>query len=136
MLLEKYMGQESVPFNSSVLNKWIQVLLQCHFKSSTAHMLHGRQDLTMNTVSLGVVEALARQSLLPLSIVGFVLRREMQVEVAVHSVLRNHSVAESTFIRTAALRRRQLCPHVNWITQLGAPERLLGSPHALLGERG
>lgn len=98
--------------------------MQCHFKSSTAHILHGRQDYAMNTVSLGVVVALARQSLLPLSIVGFILWREMQVEVAVHSVLRNHSMAESTFIRTAALRRRQLCPHVNCITQLRTPERL------------
>lgn len=48
----------------------------------------------------------------------------MRVEVAVHSVLRNHSVAESTFVRTAALRRRQLRPHVSCITQLRAPERL------------
>ena len=55
----------------------------------------------------------------------------MQVEVAVHSVLRNHGVAESTLIRAAAaaaaaaaLRRRQLCPHVTCITQLRAPERL------------
>lgn len=78
----------------------------------------------MNTVSLGVVVALARQSLLPLSIVGFILRREMQVEVAVHLLLRNHSMAESTFIRTAALRRHQLCPHVNYITQHRGPERL------------
>lgn len=75
--------------------------------------------------------ASARQSLPPPSIVGFVLRREMQVEVAVHSVLRNHGVAESTLIRAAAaaaaaaaLRRRQLCPHVTCITQLRAPERL------------
>lgn len=78
----------------------------------------------MNTVSLGVVVALAHQSLLPMSIVGFTLRRTMRVEVAFHSVLRNLSVAESTFIRTAALSRRQLCPHVNCITQLRAPERL------------
>ena len=48
----------------------------------------------------------------------------MRVEVAVHSVLRNHSVAESTFVRAAALRRRQLCPHVNRVAQLRAPERL------------
>lgn len=78
----------------------------------------------MNTVSLGAVVASAHQSLLPLSIVGFTLRREMRVEVTVHSVLRNHSMAKSTFIRTAALRRRNLCHHVNCITQLRAPERL------------
>lgn len=90
----------------------------------------------MNTVSLGVVVALAHQSLLLLSIAGFILRREMRVEVAVHLVLRNHSVAESTFIRTAVLRRHQLCPlHATCITQLRTPERLLGSPYALLGER-
>lgn len=99
-------------------------LIAVLFQSSTAHILHGRQVQTMNTVSLGAVVASARQSLLPLSIVTFILRREMRVEVAVHSVLRNHSVAESTFIRAAALRRRHLCPHVNCLTQLRAPERL------------
>lgn len=50
----------------------------------------------------------------------------MWVEVAVHSLLRHHSVAESTFIRTAARRRLQLCPHISCITQLRAPEGLQG----------
>lgn len=44
--------------------------------------------------------------------------------MAVHSVLRNHSVAESTFIRTAALRHCHLCPRFNCITQLRAPQML------------
>lgn len=78
----------------------------------------------MRTVSVRGVVASARRSLVPLSVVSFTLRREMRVEVAVHSVLRNHSVAESTFIRTAALRRRQFCPHISCIAQIRAPERL------------
>lgn len=49
----------------------------------------------------------------------------MRVEVAVHSVLRNHGVAESTFIGAAAARRRrQLRPHVGPLAQPRAPERL------------
>ena len=131
-ILEKYNGQESVPFNSSVLNKMDSSLIAVSFSNPVQriHFMAGGTR-TMDTVSLGAVVASACQSLLLLSTVGFVFRREMQVEVAVHSVLRNHGVAESTFIRAAAaaaaaaaLRRRQLCPHVTCITQLRAPERL------------
>lgn len=55
---------------------------------------------------------------------GFIFRGEMQVKVAVHLVLGNHGVAEGTFIWTAALRLRRLCPHADGIAQLGAPQGL------------
>lgn len=67
--------------------------------------------------------ASSHQSLLLLSLVCFILMREMQVEVAVHLVWRNHSIAESTF-RSAALRCLQLCPHSSCITQIRYPDRL------------
>lgn len=73
--------------------------------------------------------ASALQSLPPVSIVIFILGREMRVEVAVHSVLRNHGVAERTLVRTAALRCRHLCPHVDHIiAPLRAPEKLQSQP--------
>lgn len=65
------------------------------------------------------------QYLLPLSVPGLVLSREMQVEVAVHLLIGNHSVAESAFVRTAALHHFQLRPNISrTITQLRTPERL------------
>ena len=120
VIFENKHRQQSVPFNS-ILNKWIQVLLQCHLKSCTALVLHGRLDWTMKSE---VVGTFAHQSLLPMSLIVFILRREMRIEVAVHLVLRNHSMAESAFIRAAARRRLQLCPHINCITQPRAPDRL------------
>lgn len=60
------------------------------------------------------------------SVVVSVLVREMRVEVAVHPLLRNHGVAEGTFVGAAATlrRRRHLRPHVDCVAQLGPPERL------------
>lgn len=80
--------------------------------------------------SLEVAGSFASRSPLPLSIVSLSFRGAVRVEVAVHSVLRNHGMAESAFIRAAAAAAaaawscRQLRPHINCITQLGAPERL------------
>lgn len=96
--------------------------MQCKFNPVQRTYFTAGRTQTVNTVSPGATSA--RQSLRPPSIVGFNLRREMRVKVAVHFLLRNHSVAESTFIRTAALKRHHLCPHVNRLTQLRAPEGL------------
>lgn len=102
-------------------------LIAVSFHSSTAQTRAGL--CREHSHSGGAVVASALQSLPPVSIVIFIAGREMRVEVAVHSVLRNHGVAERTLVRTAALRRRHLCPHVDRIVApLRAPEKLQSQP--------
>lgn len=102
-------------------------LIAVSFQSSTAQTWAGL--CREHSHSGGAVVASALQSLPPVSIVIFILGREMRVEVAVHSVLRNHGVAERTLVRTAALRRRHLCPHVDHvIAPLRTPEKLQSRP--------
>lgn len=74
-------------------------------------------------VSLCPPSAAAAASVVILVLVS-VFVREVRVEVAVHPLLRNHGMAEGTFVGAAALRRRHLRPHVNCLAQLGPPERL------------
>lgn len=102
-------------------------LIAVSFQSNTAQTRAGL--CREHSHSGRAVVASALQSLPTVSIVIFIFGREMRVEVAVHSVLRNHSVAERALVRTAALRRRHLCPHVDRIiAPLRAPEKLQGQP--------
>lgn len=110
-----------------ILNKCIQVLLQCQIlysarTSRRAGLGHERQSKSGSGW-----EPCQLLAVFSLSIVSLGFWGAMGVEVAVHSVLRNHGVAESAFIRAAAAAVgscSQLLPHVHRITQLGAPNRL------------
>lgn len=83
---------ELVPLVSSTLNKFKSYCSVISL-TGTAHVSRRRR-----LPGCGLLVSATR------SLMGFILGGEMQVKVAVHSVLGNHGVAEGAFVWTAALR--------------------------------